>query len=96
MLQAGLRVGEVAALHVSDVSPHERSGVVRISHGKGLKAREVPLNATVRRALKHALDEHQMPGPYRCVRSNLRQTLDGRSGKRLTHSPPGPDRSLQS
>jgi integrase/recombinase XerC len=62
MLQAGLRVGEVAALHVSDVSLHERSGVVRIRHGKGLKAREVPLNATVRRALKHALDERQMLG----------------------------------
>jgi site-specific recombinase XerD len=51
MLQAGLRVGEVAALRVGDVTLHERSGSVRIRHGKGPKAREVPLNATARRAL---------------------------------------------
>ena len=57
MLQAGLRVGEVAALQLGDVSLHERSGVVRIRHGKGLRARDVPLNATARRALKHALDQ---------------------------------------
>ena len=57
MLQAGLRVGEVAALRTSDVSLHDRSGAVRIREGKGLKAREVPLNATARRALKHYLAE---------------------------------------
>jgi len=52
MLQAGLRVGEVAALQVGDIIISDRSGSVRIRHGKGRKAREVPLNATVRRALK--------------------------------------------
>ena len=62
MLQAGLRVGEVAALQVADVSMSDRSGSVRIRHGKGLKAREVPLNATVRRALKQHLDQRQAPG----------------------------------
>jgi site-specific recombinase XerD len=56
MLQAGLRVGEVAALRVADLTLGERSGSVRIRHGKGLKAREVPLNATVRRALRRYLD----------------------------------------
>jgi integrase/recombinase XerC len=56
MLQAGLRVGEVAALQIADIALHDRSGSVRIRHGKGLKAREVPLNATVRRALTHYLD----------------------------------------
>jgi integrase/recombinase XerC len=56
MLQAGLRVGEVAALQVADVTVRDRTGTVRIRHGKGLKEREVPLNATVRRALKHYLD----------------------------------------
>jgi integrase/recombinase XerC len=61
MLQAGLRVGEVAALRLGDISLHERSGLVRIRHGKGLRAREVPLNATARRALKHALDERHAP-----------------------------------
>ncbi|HYY29720.1 MAG TPA: tyrosine-type recombinase/integrase [Chthoniobacterales bacterium] len=51
MLQAGLRVGEVAALSVADVRIRERSGIVRIRQGKGRKEREVPLNATARRAL---------------------------------------------
>ena len=57
MLQAGLRVGEVAALRVADLTMNDRSGSVRIRHGKGLKAREIPLNATVRRALKQFLEE---------------------------------------
>ncbi len=56
MLQAGLRVGEVAALQASDITMNDRSGSVRVRHGKGLKAREVPLNATARRALKQHLD----------------------------------------
>ena len=59
MLQAGLRVGEAAALRIGDVTLHERSGSVRIRAGKGLKAREVPLNATARRALKQYLGERR-------------------------------------
>ena len=62
MLQAGLRVGEVAALQVADITTNDRSGRVRIRHGKGLKTREVPLNATVRRALKQHL-ERLRPAP---------------------------------
>jgi integrase/recombinase XerC len=62
MLQAGLRVGEVAALRVTDVVMSDRSGSVRIRHGKGLKAREIPLNATVRRALRQYLEECNSPG----------------------------------
>jgi integrase/recombinase XerD len=61
LLQAGLRVGEVAALRVADLTLGERSGSVRIRHGKGLKAREVPLNATARRALKQYLAAHPTP-----------------------------------
>jgi integrase/recombinase XerC len=59
MLQAGLRVGEVAALQITDISISDRSGSVRIRQGKGLKAREVPLNATARRALKQYLEHRQ-------------------------------------
>jgi len=55
MLQAGLRVGEVAVLRIADVTVGDRSGIVRVRHGKGLRAREVPLNATARRALKQYL-----------------------------------------
>ncbi|MDQ2762643.1 MAG: tyrosine-type recombinase/integrase, partial [Pseudomonadota bacterium] len=60
MLQAGLRVGEVAALKVADITTNDRSGSVRIRQGKGLKARDVPLNATARRALKQHLDHRQV------------------------------------
>jgi integrase/recombinase XerC len=59
MLQAGLRVGEVAALQIADISISDRSGSVRIRQGKGLKAREVPLNATARRAVKQHLKHRQ-------------------------------------
>ena len=55
MLQTGLRVGEVAALRIGDLTLHDRSGSVHVRHGKGLKDREVPLNATVRRAVKQYL-----------------------------------------
>src|SRR5271167_1356397 len=56
MLQAGLRVGEVATLRTADITVNDRSGSVCVRHGKGLKAREIPLNATARRALKQFLE----------------------------------------
>ena len=58
MLQTGLRVGEAAALRRGDVALRDRAGTVRVRHGKGLKEREVPLNATARRALRQLL-EHE-------------------------------------
>jgi integrase/recombinase XerC len=57
MLQTGLRIGEAAALRFADVALRDRSGSVHVRHGKGLKDREVPLNATARRAVKQYLDE---------------------------------------
>lgn len=63
MVQAGLRVAEVAALRIADITVHERSGLVRIREGKGLKAREVPLNATARRALHLYLDTRSGVAP---------------------------------
>jgi integrase/recombinase XerC len=56
MVQTGARVGEVAALRVDDIILNDRSGSVRIRQGKGIKAREVPLNATARRALRTYLE----------------------------------------
>ncbi len=60
MLQAGLRVGEVAALTIADLELHDRSGQVRI-HGKGAKESVVPLNTTVRRALQAYLEGREAP-----------------------------------
>ena len=59
MLQTGLRVGEVAALSITDVQIRGRSGVVRIRQGK---EREVPLNATARRALGLYVESHRRIG----------------------------------
>lgn len=55
MLQAGLRVGEAAGLRRSDLTLQTRSGSVRVT-GKGMKVRDVPLNATARRALVSYLE----------------------------------------
>jgi site-specific recombinase XerD len=52
MLQTGLRVGEVTALRHGDVHLGARSGMVHVRAGKGYKARDVPLNSTIRRALQ--------------------------------------------
>ncbi|WP_245574417.1 tyrosine-type recombinase/integrase [Desulfovirgula thermocuniculi] len=57
LLHAGLRVSEAVNLRVQDVVIRERSGFVRVRHGKGGKYREVPLNVTVRRILKEYLAE---------------------------------------
>ncbi len=60
LLQSGMRIGEAAQLQMRDISLQERSGYVRIVDGKGHKAREVPLNATARRALSHYFSERKM------------------------------------
>ena len=74
LLQAGLRVGEVAALCVSDVTLRERSGSVRVREGKGRKARDIPLNASARRALKTYLDERKAPKDHEPLLASKRAT----------------------
>ena len=63
MLQTGLRIGEVAALRRADITLRDRAGVIRVRHGKGLKEREVPLNATARRVLRQLLEHDPSPRP---------------------------------
>lgn len=57
MARAGLRVGEVVRLHLTDVEMNGRSGWLTVRAGKGNKTRRVPLNGEVRQALKAWLDE---------------------------------------
>jgi integrase/recombinase XerC len=52
LLQTGLRVSELTGLKVGDVQIRDRSGQVRVRQGKGSQEREVPLNASARRALR--------------------------------------------
>lgn len=56
LLQADLRVSEVTRLQSRDLDLRERSGRVTIVDGKGHKDREVPLNATARRAIAGYLE----------------------------------------
>ena len=55
LLQTGIRVGELAGLQIGDAKVRDRSGELRI-HGKGQKEREVPLNASARRAVRLYLE----------------------------------------
>lgn len=56
MMNAGLRVSEVANLTLTDVELGERSGYVTIRNGKGNKYRQVPLARDTRQALKRYLN----------------------------------------
>ncbi|MEW6403216.1 MAG: tyrosine-type recombinase/integrase [Chloroflexota bacterium] len=51
ILFAGLRVGEIIQLRMSDVVLDERKGGVVVREGKGTKRREIPLNAKARKAI---------------------------------------------
>ena len=56
MVHTGIRVSEAAGIRVEDLTIYERSGWINIPAGRGLEARRVPLNATVRRALNAYLN----------------------------------------
>ena len=51
ILYAGLRVGEIVQLNMTDIILDERKGTVTVREGKGTKRREIPLNAKARKAL---------------------------------------------
>ena len=51
ILYAGLRVGEIVQLNMTDIILDERKGTVIVREGKGTKRREVPLTAKARKAL---------------------------------------------
>jgi integrase/recombinase XerC len=62
LVQTGLRVGEASALHLADLELRDRTGRVHVRDGKGRKERDVPLNATARRALRHYLEQRPDAG----------------------------------
>lgn len=74
MLQTGLRVGEVAVLRRGDVVIRDRAGTIRVRAGKGLKEREVPLNATARRALRQLFEQQRVVQPEAPVFRSGRDT----------------------
>ena len=59
LVHTGLRVSEACRLDIEDLTLRDRSGLVRVRQGKGNKYREVPLNTTVRNALKDWIGERE-------------------------------------
>ena len=57
MMHAGLRISEVAALNVGDISLTARRGEVLVRCGKGLKQRTIPINQELREVLLKYLAE---------------------------------------
>jgi site-specific recombinase XerD len=55
LYHTGLRVGELAAVPLSDRVLGERSGHVQVRRGKGNTSRRVPLNAEARTAIREYL-----------------------------------------
>jgi site-specific recombinase XerD len=62
MYGAGLRIGEVLALEVSDIDGAR--GVVRVRHGKGDKAREAKLSPSLYTWLRQYWARERPPLPY--------------------------------
>jgi site-specific recombinase XerD len=52
LLNTGLRVSELVALEVEDISLSERKGELRVRTGKGTKERIIPINDSCRKAIK--------------------------------------------
>ena len=59
LVHTGLRVSEACRLDIEDLTIRDRSGLVRVRQGKGNKYREVPLNSTVRNALREWIGERE-------------------------------------
>lgn len=79
LLQTGLRISEAASLCIDDLTIRARTGEVRVRQGKGRKEREVPLNATARRAIGDYFTTRDNAGPgapvfesERCTRMSVR------------------------
>ena len=51
MARTGLRVSEMLALRMKDVTLSQRKGELLVRHGKGMKERSIPLGLKVRQAL---------------------------------------------
>lgn len=85
MLNTGLRISEVAALDISDLTLGERSGSAKVRQGKGGKFRVVPLNSDTRKALREYLGtrttgpvflSQRGRGKKRLTASGIRQIID--------------------
>lgn len=77
MLHTGLRLGEVCKLKWHDLVIGERSGYVKVT-GKGNKYREVPLNVTVRNAIREYQENLDLESEYVFISQKTRKNLTRR------------------
>lgn len=52
LLQTGIRISELCDLKIGDIDLFDNNGNIYIRHGKGLKARTIPLNKVAIKSLK--------------------------------------------
>ena len=63
----GVRVSELINIKVDDIVINPRSGILKVQSGKGMKYREIPLNATCRQIISDYLEYRKSKGiksPY--------------------------------
>lgn len=86
MVRAGLRVSEVAALELDDVSITERKGQVVVRRGKGLKERVVPLSRMARAAMSEYMAERPSFNAKSVFVSPSGNSLSSRDVQRMVSS----------
>lgn len=59
LLYTGVRVSELCALDISDIKLNDRSGWLKVRHGKGNREREIPVPVELRKALTDYLDDFE-------------------------------------
>ena len=80
MVQAGLRIGEVANVRTGDLEISERKGVLLIRSGKGGQPRKVYLDSTARKAIQDYLEVRpKHPGLENLFISQKRSPLSRRA-----------------
>jgi site-specific recombinase XerD len=86
MLQTGIRVGELTRLKLSDLALSDDRGALMVKGRRTSQDREIPLNNSVRKALKAYLDERCERTSGHLFLSSKGKALSARSVQRLVNS----------
>jgi len=86
MLQTGIRVGELTRFRLADLELTEESGLLRVMGEDSSGGREIPLNSSVRKAVKAYLSERGESGSDHLFLSVKGEPLSVRSVQRLVGS----------
>jgi integrase/recombinase XerD len=86
MLHTGIRVGELTRLRLSDVSLSEDKGVLKIRGQGAFQDREVPLSASVRKAIGAYLEERPTWTGNHLFLSRKGNPLSVRAAQRLINA----------